>query len=292
MVYEDIAANKRSTFFLMFFISLIITGLGYIIGRLYGGNPYYWVIGAAVLAFFMSFFSYYYSDSIVIMVSGAVAADPNVQRQFFISAEGLALAAGLPVPKLFVLPGNHINAFATGRDPRHAVIAVTEGALAKLDKFELEGVIAHEMSHVKNYDILVGTVAAVLVGMVVIISDSMRRSMFYSSLTRRRSSGNGGILIIIIAIAASIIAPLAALIIRYAISREREYLADAQGVLLTRYPKGLIGALTKIKGETYPEEEINRGVQHLYFAFPQLEAAEMFSTHPPINERIERLEKM
>jgi heat shock protein HtpX len=292
MVYEDIAANKRSTFFLMFFISLIITGLGYIIGRLYGGNPYYWMIGAAVLAFFMSFFSYYFSDSIVIMVSGAVAADPNVQRQFFISAEGLALAAGLPVPKLFVIPGNHINAFATGRDPQHAVIAVTEGALAKLDKFELEGVIAHEMSHVKNYDILVGTVAAVLVGMVVIISDSMRRSMFYSSLTRRRSSGNGGILIIIIAIAASIIAPLAALIIRYAISREREYLADAQGVLLTRYPKGLIGALVKIKGETYPEEEINRGVQHLYFAFPQLETAEMFSTHPPINERIERLSKM
>jgi heat shock protein HtpX len=292
MVYEDIADNKRSTFFLMFFVSLIIMGLGYIISLLYGGNPYYWVGGAAVLAFFMSFFSYYYSDSIVIMVTGVIAADPNIHRQFFISAEGLSLAAGLPMPKLFIIPGNHINAFATGRDPQHAVIAVTEGALVKLDKFELEGVIAHEMSHVKNYDILVGTVAAVLVGMVVIISDMMRRSMFYSSLTRRRGSGNAGIVIIIIAILASIIAPLAAMLIRFAISREREYLADAQGVLLTRYPKGLIGALMKIKGETYPEEEINRGVQHLYFAFPQLATAEMFSTHPPIADRIARLSKM
>lgn len=292
MVYEDIAENKRSTFFLMAFISLIIMGLGYVISLLYGGNPYYWVIGAAILAFFMSFFSYYFSDSIVIMVTGAAAADPNIHRQLFISAEGLALAAGLPVPKLFVQPGGHINAFATGRDPQHAVIAVTEGALAKLDKFELEGVIAHEMSHVKNYDILVGTVAAVLVGMVVIISDMMRRSMFYSSMTRRRSSGNAGLLIIIIAILASIIAPLAAMVIRFAISREREYLADAQGVLLTRYPKGLIGALTKIKGETYPEAEVNRGVQHLYFAFPKMATTELFATHPPIEQRIQRLEKM
>jgi heat shock protein HtpX len=228
----------------------------------------------------------------VIMVTGAVAAEPGACRQYFISAEGMALAAGLPVPKLFILPGDHINAFATGRDPQHAVIAVTEGALNKLDKFELEGVIAHEMSHIKNYDILVGTVAAVLVGMIIIISDGMKRSMFYSSLGRRRSSGNAGIFMLVVAIAAAIIAPLAAMLIRYAVSRQREYLADAQAVLLTRYPKGLIGALSKIKGEMYPAEEINRGVQHLYFAFPNMAETELFSTHPKIEDRIARLLNM
>lgn len=291
MVYEDIAQNKRNTLFLMFFVVLIIAGLGYIVGELYG-DPVVFTAGAAIIAFFMSFFSYYFSDSIVIMVTGAQAADPNIHRQFFLSAEGLALAAGLPMPKLFILPGPHINAFATGRDPQRAVIAVTEGALMKLDKFELEGVIAHEMSHVKNYDILVGTVAAVLVGMVVIISDGMRRSFLYSSLGRRRASGNAGIIMIVIALAASLIAPLAAMMIRYAVSRQREYLADAQAVLLTRYPKGLIGALSKIKGESYPAEEVNRGVQHLYFAFPRIVDAELFSTHPKIEDRIARLINM
>jgi heat shock protein HtpX len=291
MVYEDIADNKRNTFFLMFFITLIISGLGYLISRLYGGNPYYWVGGAAAVAFFMSFFSYYYSESMVLMVTGAVAAEPNLYRQYFISSEGMALAAGLPPPKLFILQGDHINAFATGRDPQHAVIAVTEGALAKLDKFELEGVIAHEMSHIKNYDILTGTVAAVLVGMVIIISDAMKRSMFYSSIGRRRS-GNAGVVVLIVAIVAVIVAPFAAMIIQLAISRQREYLADAQAVLLTRYPKGLIGALSKIKGEVYPGEEINRGVQHLYFAFPKIATADMFSTHPPIEDRIARLINM
>ncbi len=292
MVYEDVAQNKRNTFFLMFFISLIIMGLGYLISQLYGGDPYFYVAGAAVVAFFISFFSYYFSDSVVIMVTGAVAADTRIHRQYFISAEGMSLAAGLPMPKLFILKGNHINAFATGRDPQHAVIAVTEGALAKLDKFELEGVIAHEMSHVKNYDILTGTVAAVLVGVVIIISDGIKRSMFYSSLSRRRSSGNAGIVVVLIAIAAAIIAPFAAIIIQYAISRQREYLADAQAVLLTRYPKGLIGALTKIKREVYPAEDINRGVQHLYFAFPKIASANLFSTHPPIEDRIALLINM
>jgi heat shock protein HtpX len=291
MVYEDIAQNKTNTYFLMFFVIVIISGLGWIVGEMYG-NPYAFTIGAAIIAFFMSFFSYYYSDSIVIMVTGAVAADPNIHRQFFISAEGLSLAAGIPIPKLFILPGNHINAFATGRDPQHAVIAVTEGALCKLDKFELEGVIAHEMSHVKNYDILVGTVAAVLVGMVVIISDGMKRSVLYSALGRNRSSGKGGIVIIVIALLAALIAPIAALMIRYAVSRQREFLADAQAVLLTRYPKGLIGALSKIRGEVYPAEEINRGVQHLYFAFPRIADSELFSTHPKIEDRIARLMNM
>lgn len=291
MVYEDIAQNKRNTWFLMFFVIIIISGLGWILGEMYG-DPYTFTIIAAIVAFFASFFSYYYSDSIVIMVTGAVAADPNIHRQFFISAEGMSLAAGLPMPKLFILPGKHINAFATGRDPAHAVIAVTEGALIKLDKFELEGVIAHEMSHVKNYDILVGTVAAVLVGMVIIISDGMKRSFLYSSLGRRRASGNGGVFIVVIAILAALIAPLAAMLIRYAVSRQREYLADAQAVLLTRYPKGLIGALAKIKGEVYPAEEINRGVQHLYFAFPAIADSDLFSTHPKIQDRIARLLNM
>ncbi len=291
MVYEDIAQNKRNTWFLMFLVIIIISGLGYVIGELYG-NPLTFTVVAALAAFFSAFFSYYFSDSVVIMVTGAVAADPKIHRQYFMSAEGLALAAGIPMPKLFIIPGNHINAYATGRDPKHAVIAVSEGALAKLDKFELEGVIAHEMSHVKNYDILVGTVAAVLVGMVIIISDALRRSFFYGRMGRSRSSGKGGAVIVLIAIVASIIAPLAAMLIKYAVSRQREYLADAQAVLLTRYPKGLIGALTKIKNEAMPEEAVNKGVAHLYFALPKNMASELFSTHPPLSDRIARLYNM
>lgn len=291
MVYEDIAANKRNTFFLILLIIAIISGLGYLIGELYG-DPYTFTIFAFVIAVFMSFFSYYYSDSIVITITGAKPADRNIHARYFLSAEGLAIAAGIPMPRLYVLDDDNINAFATGRDPKHAAIAITYGALKKLDKFELEGVIAHEISHIKNYDILVGTVTAVLVGMIIIITDAMKRSIFRSR-TRRIGSKKGGIVFLIIVLLAAIIAPIAAMIIKYAISRQREYLADAQAVLLTRYPKGLIGALTKIKTEFMAPDEVNRGISHLYFAFPlSIENSDLFSTHPKIDARIARLHTM
>ncbi len=291
MVYEDIAANKRNTFFLILLTIAIISGLGYLIGEIYG-DPWTFTFIAFIIAFFMSFFSYYYSDSIVIAMTGAKPADRNIHAQYFLSAEGLSIAAGIPMPRLYVLNDDNINAFATGRDPKHAAIAVTYGALKKLDKFELEGVIAHEISHIKNYDILVGTVSAVLVGMIIIITDAMKRSMFRSRM-RRSGGSRGGIFFLIIFLLAAIIAPIAAMLLKYAISRQREYLADAQAVLLTRYPKGLIGALTKIKTEYMAPEEVNRGLSHLYFAFPlSVESSDLFSTHPNINSRIARLQTM
>lgn len=290
MVYEDIAANKRNTFFLIFLVIAIISGLGYLIGEIYG-DPWTFTIFAFITSLFMSFFSYYYSDSIVIAITGAKPADRNLHAQYFLSAEGLSIAAGIPMPRLYVLDDDNINAFATGRDPKHSAIAVTYGALKKLDKFELEGVIAHEISHIKNYDILVGTVAAVLVGMVIIITDAMKRNIFRSR--RTGSSRGGGIFFIIILVLAIIIAPIAAMLIKYAISRQREYLADAQAVLLTRYPKGLIGALLKIKTEFMSPDEVNRGLAHLYFAFPlSIESSDLLSTHPDINSRIARLQTM
>src|SRR5208283_4089022 len=173
--------------------------------------------------------------------------------------EGLALAAGVPTPQIFVLHDQSINAFATGRNPKHGTIAVTEGALQQLDKLELEGVIGHEMSHIKDYDILVGSVSAVLVGMIVMVADWIRRGSFRRSFDVARRRGAGFILFAVIA---AILAPLAAVIISYAVSREREYMADAQSVLLTRYPAGLIGALGKIKGESFIPEEHNRALYH------------------------------
>lgn len=194
--------------------------------------------------------------------------------------------------RLYVLDDNNINAFATGRDPKHSAIAITYGALKKLDKFELEGVIAHEISHIKNYDILVGTVIAVLVGMIIIITDVMKRSISRSR-TRRIGSKKGGIVFVIIVLLTAIIASIATMIIKYAISRQREYLADAQVIFLTRYPKGLIGTLVKIKKEFMAPDEVNRGISHLYFAFPlSIENSYLFSTHPKIDARIARLHTM
>ncbi|HDQ25511.1 MAG TPA: zinc metalloprotease HtpX [bacterium] len=291
MVYEDIEHNKRNTFFLIFFFILIITGLGYVLGELYG-DPYIWVIAAFVFAIAYSFTTYYYSDKIVLAITGAKPANQYKHRQLIISAEGLALAAGLPKPRVYVMQGDAINAFATGRNPKNAVIAVTEGALKKLDKFELEGVIAHELSHIKNFDILVGTVAAVLVGVVAMLSDYITRSLFWGR-GRRSSGGRGGAVIIIIAVLAAIIAPIAAALIRFAVSRQREYLADAQAVLLTRYPKGLIGALAKIKQDAAVENPVSSGMAHMYFNVSNSAAAkQILATHPPIDARIQRLSRM
>ncbi len=291
MVYEDIAQNKRNTFILIFVFLLVITALGWLIGEIYG-DPYTAVIVAAVFAFVAAFSSYYFSDSIVIAVTGAKPADERHYRQLHLSTEGMALAAGIPKPKVYILPGDSINAFATGRNPRHSAIAVTEGALKKLNKVELEGVIGHEMSHIKNYDILISTVSAVLVGMIVIISDMATRSMFRSSA--RRAAGKHGIVFIVIVILAAIIAPIAGTIIKMAISRQREYMADGQAALLTRYPAGLISALEKIKqdADAPAPAQINRGLAHMYISVPKAMLSDnLFATHPPLEKRIERLKK-
>ncbi|MCE5299761.1 MAG: M48 family metalloprotease [Spirochaetia bacterium] len=290
MVYEAIEQNKRNTFFLIFMFVIIISALGYFIGELYG-NPYTGLIIAFVIAIFSSWSSYYYSDSIVMSVSGAVPADRAMYTQLHNSVEGLALAAGIKPPRIYVVDSPAMNAFATGRDPDHSAIAVTTGLYKALDKFELEAVIAHEMSHIKNYDILIGTVAAILLGMIVILADIIKRNVFRTRM--RSTGGRAGILFLAVMILAALLTPFIATIISYAMSRQREYLADAQGVKLTRYPQGLINALTKIQGDTAPVQEINRGLAHLYFSVPvRMEASSLFSTHPPITKRIERLRGM
>ncbi len=224
-------------------------------------------------------------------VSGAVPADRAMYTQLHNSVEGLALAAGIKPPRIYVVDSPAMNAFATGRDPDHSAIAVTTGLYKALDKFELEAVIAHEMSHIKNYDILIGTVAAILLGMIVILADIIKRNVFRTRM--RSTGGRAGILFLAVMILAALLTPFIATIISYAMSRQREYLADAQGVKLTRYPQGLINALTKIQGDTAPVQEINRGLAHLYFSVPvRMEASSLFSTHPPITKRIERLRGM
>ena len=291
MVYEEISNNKRNTFILMFLFVIVISGLGYIIGELYG-NAYAGLIGAAVFSLISVWTSYYYSDSIVMSLSGAVYADRTMYAQYHLSAEGLALAAGIKPPGVYVIESEAINAFATGRNPEHSAIAITTGAYKKLTKLELEGVIAHEMSHIKNYDILTATMAVMLVGMIGMLAGMIQRNLFRSSM--RRAAGKNGVVFIVIAIAAAILAPVIAMLISFAVSRQREYLADAQAVLLTRYPQGLCDALVKIKADYAASGELNSGMESLYFSIPNKMKQEenLFSTHPPLEIRIERLRAM
>lgn len=287
MVYEEISKNKRNTFLIMFMFVLVITGLGYIIGELYG-QAYTGLIAAAVFAIISVWTSYYYSDSIVMNLSGAVYADRTLYTQYHLSAEGLALAAGIKPPGVYIIESEAINAFATGRDPEHSAIAITTGAYKKLTKLELEGVIAHEISHIKNYDVLTATIAVILVGMIGILAGMIQRNIFRSSM--RRAGGKNGMVFVVIAIAAAVLAPFIAMLINFAVSRQREYLADAQAVLLTRYPQGLADALTKIKADYAPSGELNGGMESLYFSAPnKMKVDEMFSTHPPLADRIARL---
>jgi heat shock protein HtpX len=290
MVYEAIEQNKRNTFLLILFFILVISALGYIIGELYK-NPYAGLAVAFCVSIFFVWTSYYYSDSLVMAVSSAREADRAMYTQYVLSAEGLSLAAGIKTPKIYIMDSPSINAFAAGRDPDHSAICITTGAFEKLTKLELEGVIGHEMSHIKNYDILVGTLSAVLVGMVVILSDIIKRNLFRSSLAR--AGERRGPFFVVGAVGVAILAPFAALIISYAVSRQREYLADAQAVLLTRYPQGLIGALDKIKKDFTPPSGLYQGMEHLYISDPfRMRADAILATHPPLDERINRLKSM
>jgi heat shock protein HtpX len=211
------------------------------------------------------------------------------------SVEGLAIAAGIPTPRIYVIDDSAPNAFATGRNPSNAVIAITTGLMQKLNRVELEGVIGHEMAHIKDYDIRLVTLVAVLAGTVVLISDWMLRSMWYGSRRSRRRS-EGAPIIMLLALVAALLAPVVATLIRLALSRSREYLADAQGAMLTRYPDGLASALGKIASDTEPLEAANKATAHMYIVNPLKDVGGtlnvLFSTHPPIEERVRRLEEM
>lgn len=293
MVYEEIAANRRRSFVLIFLFVVFLLFLGWIFGEAYGAGEA-GVLIALILALFISLITFFYGDRMVLGISGARPVDRRKNPYLANVVEGLAIAAGIPAPKAYIIEDSAPNAFATGRKPDNSSIAVTTGLLEKLNRLELEGVIAHEMSHIKNFDIRYATLVAILVGTVALLSDWMRRSFFYRG--RRKKGGAGGGVIVLIALVLAILAPIVAQLIRFALSRQREYLADANGALLTRYPEGLASALEKISKDTEPLEAANKATAHLYIVNPLLEHRgklnTLFSTHPPAEERIRRLRSM
>ncbi len=296
MVYTEIATNKRKTaLFLTGFLVLIIA-LGYVFS--YVTEEPALLPFAVILSVGMSLVSYFYSDKIVLSMSGAKEIQRVDDQELYRTVENLAITAGLPTPKIYLIEDTALNAFATGRDPKHAVVAITSGLRTQLTKQELEGVMAHELSHIGNYDIRLSTIIVVLVGVVTLLADWMFRISFHG---RRRNSEGGGILLII-GVVLALLSPIAATLIQLAVSRKRELLADASGVLLTRYPQGLSSALRKIAMDKEPLEVANKATAHLYIEDPlhKLQKtgnqvgwfAKLFLTHPPIEERIARLDKM
>lgn len=275
----------------VFFV--IVIAFGYFIS-LYYGNPniLYFFVAFSIL---MNVFSYWYSDKIVLKLAGAKAAKREENFVLYTTVENLSITAGLPMPKVFIVTDVAPNAFATGRDKNHAVVCVTTGLLAILDKSELEGVIAHELSHVGNRDMLLSTVVVVLVGFISILADMFRRNLFFGSLGRNRDDDKGaGGVFMIVGIILSILAPLVAVLIQLAISRKREFLADASGALLTRYPEGLANALRKISQYSTPMARQSGAIAHLYIADPKgsklgKRISGFFATHPPVEERIKAL---
>jgi heat shock protein HtpX len=301
-LYEQISRNKwKSVALVVFFtgfIFLLTWFFEYVTGWGKGG-----LVLALLVAMGMAAVGYYQSDRIVLGISRAKPVTKEEYPYLYNVVEGLAIAAGVPTPKCYVIDDTAPNAFATGRKPETAVICVTTGLLQKLDRVELEGVVAHEMSHIKNYDIRLETLVVVMAGVVVLLSDWMLRSFWWGGGRRRgrgRSGGGGaaGGIFILVGLALAILSPIIATLIQLAISRKREFLADASGAMLTRYPAGLASALRKISADTEPLEAANKATAHLYIVNPLKNVRSggginrLFSTHPPIQERIAALEKM
>jgi heat shock protein HtpX len=294
-VYSRISSNKRSSILLVMLFALIILGLGYLFDILFG-----WGSAAVTIAFIISIFSvlfsYFLGDQLVLALHGAVPASKKSHPQLMNIVEELSIAAGIPKPKVYIIQDSAINAFATGRDPKHAAVAVTTGALEKLNRDELQGVIAHELSHIKNYDMRFMTLVAVLVGIVGIIANSLLRGIFWAHPSHReRRDDNGFVLLLIIGFFFALLSILAAHLIKFAISRRREFLADADAALMTRYPKGLANALRKIAKDEHILADANPAVEHMYFSNPFKRPnwfLNLFSTHPPIEDRIKALESM
>jgi heat shock protein HtpX len=298
-LYERITANKWRTFALFVGSVALLVGLGYLFGALIA-NGVAGVIFALVLAGVLSITSFRFGDKLVLAAARAKRVTREEEPRLFNLAEGLCIAAGLDtVPALYVVPEEAPNAFATGRDPKHSSIAVTRGLLNQLNRVELEGVLAHELSHVTNRDILVGTVAATLAGAVVLMSEIMLRWFWFGGRRRGGDERGGFAALAVVGIVLALLAPLFAQLIRLSISRRREYLADASGALMTRYPPGLVGALKKIAADTTPMRVTNNATAHLWLSPPSRTPGtkvplweRLFSTHPPIAERIRLLEEM
>ncbi len=294
-LYSQAESNVRKTWILITGFLIFIIGLGWLFSYLLDNSIF--LIIAVVLAFLQSFFSYWYSDKIVLGITHAQPVKKKDNPELYRIVENLCITAGLPLPKIYIINEAQPNAFATGRDEKHAVVAVTRGLLEKLEKPELEGVISHELSHIRNKDMLLQTVVVVLVGAVAILSNIFLRVSFWGG-ARRDSRDSGGGILLVLGILAAVLAPLAASLIKLAISRKREFLADASGALLTRYPEGLARALEKISQDQSPMRVANNSVAHLFISSPfkgkqsRSWFTKLFMTHPPVEERIRALRGM
>ena len=295
-VYSQISSNKTKTWVLMVGFIAVFLLLSWLLGEATGYGSGF-VMGAFVLALVMNIGSYFYGDQIVLLMSQAKAANRKDHFDFFTVAENLSVAAGISQPKLYVIEDTAMNAFATGRDPQHAVLVATTGILSRLDRRELEGVVAHELSHIKNFDIRLLLVVAVLVGTLAFLADWFLRSLWWGGKRDRNNRGGSGITLLI-GVFLAILTPILAQIIQLAISRQREYLADASGAYLTRYPEGLAKALEKLGQDREVLEAATNATAHLYITNPFKGKdfgawfAGLFNTHPPIEERIKRLRNM
>ena len=297
-----IARNKRNSWLLIFLFALLLVGMGVLIGSVWrpGNLGFAIAVGviAAIVAFLLTLAGYYKGGSAVLAISGAHQIQKSDDPQLFNVVEEVAIAAGVPMPKVYVIDEPAPNAFATGRNPENAVVAITTGLRQKLTRDELQGVMAHEMGHVRNYDILFAMMMAVMVGTVVMLSHVFLRSLWFGGGRRRRSSQQGGggagqLVLLVAALVLAILAPLLAKIIQMAMSRQREYLADSTAVEFTRNPEGLAHALAKISNDPEDLKAANKATAHMYIVQPlknlDKRASSVFSTHPPIRDRIERL---
>ena len=293
--YTEKDSNIHRTYILFTAFFLVVISLGWIFSYVFNNQGI--LVFAALFSIFSSIISYWSSDKIALALARAVPIEKNDNPTLYNIIENLCITAGLPMPRIYITPEAQINAFATGRNPEHAAIAVTRGALEKLNKTELEGVLAHELSHIGNRDILVSTVAVILAGVISLLGDFFLRSMFWGGM-RRRSDDNGRArgLFVLLGIILSILAPIGGMLIQLAISRRREFLADTSGVLLTRYPEGLISALQKIGADRTPMQTAQSSTAHLWIDTPFKGERvpfwqKIFMTHPPIADRIKALDE-
>lgn len=291
-MYEQISKNKRLSYVLIVVVTALLVVLGFAIGEA-TGLGYFGLIIAMVVAVTLGLGSYFKGDVMVLAASQAQAVTHDEEPQLYNVVEEMSIASGNPMPKVYVINDSAPNAFATGRNPENSSIAVTSGLLAKMNREELQGVIAHEMSHVRNYDILFATLVGIMVGAIALMADFFLRWSFFGGNRRSNNNGNGGIfalIMVVVALVLAILAPIAARMVQMAISRKREYLADASAVELTRNPMGLANALKKIAGDTEQLEVANRATAHLFIAQPIKKFSDkkrgLFDTHPPIGERI------
>lgn len=290
-MYSEIASNKRRTWLIIALFGVIIAGLGYLVGQIYHTPVFF--IAALIGGSLYALIQYFAAGKLAVAVNGAHEVTKKDEPRLYRTVENLSIATGMPMPKVYVMDDMALNAFATGRDPEHAIVCATRGLLEAMNDDELEAVLAHEMGHVKNYDIRVMMIVFALVSAIGLIADIITHMFWFGGGDDDNDRGSNPA-IIIIAIVAAVIAPIVASLVQLAVSRRREYLADSTGALITRYPEGLISALEKIRDQGSVTRRPNTATAHMFFANPLKGAAiaRLFSTHPPIEDRIERLRKM